>query len=112
MLLWVLPVLSWCCLFSTSVCRICCGIFCSGDLVVIYFLVSVYCGRLLFLYQFWIIVLLGRVSQNWNCFLLVLKIPHSMSFLLLRFLSLFHVSLFYSFLGFTLEFVKVIFEFI
>jgi hypothetical protein len=49
-------------------------------------LVSVYHGKLLFLHQFWMIGLLGRVSKDWNFFLSGLKIPHSMPLLNLRFL--------------------------
>jgi hypothetical protein len=57
----ILPVLLWFCLLSSSVWRIPCRIFCSGGLVVIYVSVSAYRGRLLFLHQFWMIILLGKV---------------------------------------------------
>jgi hypothetical protein len=85
---WVLiiPIPSWLCLFSSSGCRIPFRIFCSGGLWSCIVLVSVYHGRFLFLLQFWMIALLGKVSYGWSCFLLVIEIPHSMPLLLLRFL--------------------------
>jgi hypothetical protein len=71
--------------FVLYVCRIPFKIFCSVDLVAIYCFVSIYCGRLLFLHQFWMIILLGRVSKDGKCFHSVLEIHHSMPFLLLKF---------------------------
>jgi hypothetical protein len=48
-------------------------------------LVSVYHGRFLLLHQFWMTVLLVRVSLGWSYFHSVPGIPHSMIFLTLRF---------------------------
>jgi hypothetical protein len=58
----VLPVLSWFCLLSFSMCRLPWRIFIMVAWWSFIVLVSACCGRLLLLHPFWMIILLGRVS--------------------------------------------------
>jgi hypothetical protein len=56
-------------LFLSFVCRIPCRIFCSGAWCSYIVLIFVYCGRLIFLHQFWMILLLGIVSLQCSKYL-------------------------------------------
>jgi hypothetical protein len=86
------PVVWYCLPFYGFVCfhSLCAELLVESFVVVAWWsyivLVSAYHGRLLLLYLFWRIVLLGRVSYGCRYFHSVPGISYSMPFLLLRFL--------------------------